>query len=258
MDPLQRLQKIIAAAGIASRRKAELLIKAGRVSVNGQIITTLGAKADVNRDHIKVDGKPVRPCERRAYILLNKPKGVISTVADPGGRIKVTDLIKAKGKLYPVGRLDYNTEGLILLTNDGEFARAVAAAGEAFPKVYRVKVRGIAQKAALERLRSGYRLKDGTQLAPCRIRLLGADKHTWLEIVLTQGRNREIRRMFEEVDHPVIKLRRTRIGFLTDEGLPVGCSRPLTPPEVARVLRLSDAHSQTPVRRPAVPKRANP
>jgi pseudouridine synthase len=238
METEERLQKIIAAAGIASRRKAELLIKEGRVSVNGHVVTTLGAKADASRDHIKVNGKLIRPAARKVYVLLNKPKGVICTGADPQGRSKVTDLVKVKERLYPVGRLDYNTEGLILLTNDGEFAKIVASAGEAFAKVYHVKVRGIPDESVLSRLRAGYRLPDGTQLAPSKIRVLREARHAWLEVTLTQGKNREIRRMFEAVDHPVLKLCRTRIGFLTGEKLPIGYSRFLTPREVARVLRL--------------------
>jgi 23S rRNA pseudouridine2605 synthase len=241
METQERLQKIIAAAGIASRRKAELLIQEGRVSVNGRVITTLGTKADASRDHIKVDGKRIRPPARKVYVLLNKPKGVICTRADPQGRTKVTDLVKVKERLYPVGRLDYNTEGLILLTNDGEFAKIVASAGEAFAKVYHVKVRGIPDESVLSRLRTGYRLPDGTQLAPSGIRVLGGARHAWLEVTLTQGKNQQIRRMFEAEDHLVIKLRRTRIGFLTDEGLPVGYSRFLTPREVSRALHLGRA-----------------
>jgi len=241
MEKLERLQKIIAAAGIASRRQAEELIKAGRVSVNGQVTAVLGAKADASHDHIKVDGKLIRPPVRKIYVLLNKPKGVVSTVADTHGRVKVTDLVKAKGKLFPVGRLDYNTEGLILLTNDGEFARIVASAGDAFPKVYEVKVRGIPDELALRRLRSGFRFPDGTRLAPCRIRTLRQDRHAWLEVTLIQGINREIRRMFEAIRHPVAKLRRTRIGIFTDAGLPVGRSRLLTPREVGHALRMGQA-----------------
>jgi 23S rRNA pseudouridine2605 synthase len=243
MDTEQRLQKIIGAAGIASRRKAELLIEAGRVTVNGKVITTLGAKADPNRDYIKVDGKLIHSDVRKAYVLLNKPKGVISAVSDPCGRIKVTDFIKGKEKLFPVGRLDYNTEGIILLTNDGEFSRIVAEAGDAFPKVYQLKVRGIPEESALNRLRAGIRLPDGTQLAPCKVRLLREDKHAWFEVTLTQGKNREIRRMFEAIQHPVAKLRRTRIGFFTDEGIKVGAYRLLTPREVTRVLRLGRGRS---------------
>jgi pseudouridine synthase len=199
---------------------------------------TLGAKADVHKDHIKVAGKLVHPPAHKSYVLLNKPRGVVSTVADPLGRVKVTDLVKAKGKLFPVGRLDCNTEGLILLTNDGEFAKIVASAGVRFPKVYEVKVRGIPNESALNRLRAGMRLSDGSELAPSKIRVLREDKHAWLEVTLTEGKNRQIRRMFEDVDHPVSKLRRTRIGFFTDAGLPVGASRPLHPAEIARVLRI--------------------
>jgi 23S rRNA pseudouridine2605 synthase len=238
MDTEERLQKIIAAAGIASRRKAELLIEAGRVTVNGQVVMTLGAKADVKRDHIKVDGKLIHPHARKVYVLLNKPKGVISTVADPGGRVKVTDLVKLKEKVFPVGRLDYSTEGIILLTNDGEFSKIVTDAGDAFPKVYHVKVRGVPDEVTLNRLRAGPRLPDGTKLAPCKIKVLREDKHAWLEVTLTQGKNREIRKMFDNVHHSVTKLRRTRIGFFTEAGLPVGSSRLLSPGEVARVFRL--------------------
>jgi 23S rRNA pseudouridine2605 synthase len=238
MRTKERLQKIIAAAGIASRRKAELLIAAGRVTINGKVVTRLGAQADVQQDYVKVDGKLIRPAARKHYVLLNKPKGVISTASDPLGRAKVTDYVRGTGKLFPVGRLDFNTEGIILLTNDGEFSRIVADAGDSFPKVYQLKVRGIPEESTLNRLRAGLRLPDGTQLAPAKIRVLREDKHAWLEVTLTQGKNREIRKMFEAVHHPVSKLRRTRIGFFTAAGLPVGASRPLTPAEVARVLRL--------------------
>jgi 23S rRNA pseudouridine2605 synthase len=241
MEKLDRLQKILAAAGLASRRQAEELIKAGRVSVNGRVVAQLGAKADASRDHIKVDGKLLGPPIRKVYVLLNKPRGVISTVADTRGRVKVTDLVKAKGRLFPVGRLDCNTEGVILLTNDGEFSRIVAAAGDAFPKVYQVKVRGIPDESVLKRLRCGLRLPDGTQLAPCRIRTLRRDRHAWLEVTLAQGVNREIRRMLEAVGHPVTKLRRTRIGMFTEAGLPVGCSRQLTPQEVRLAFRIGRA-----------------
>lgn len=234
----ERLQKIIAAAGITSRRKAELLIQAGRVTVNGRVINTLGSKADADADHIKVDGKLIQLRSRRLYVLLNKPRGVISTVSDPAGRAKVTDMVRVKEKLFPVGRLDCNTEGLILLSNDGEFAKTVTDAGDALPKVYQVKVRGIPDETALECLRSGSRLPDGTRLAPCKIRPLREEKHAWLEVTLTQGKNREIRKMFDAIQHPVVKLRRTRIGFLTAAGLPVGRFRYLTPREVARVLKL--------------------
>jgi 23S rRNA pseudouridine2605 synthase len=246
MDSQERLQKIIAAAGLASRRKAELLISEGRVTVNGQIVTQLGAKANPESDYIKVDGKLVRHSPKKIYILLNKPKQVISTVEDPEGRIKVTDLVDVHTKIYPVGRLDYNTEGLILLTNDGAFAKIVSAAGKHLPKVYHVKVRSTPDASSLERLRRGFRLRSGVELAPCRIVLLKDATNSWYEITLTQGKNRQIRDMFEEIGHPVSKLRRVRIGFLTDKGLAVGQYRRLTPGEVERIKTISDSGSRIP------------
>ncbi len=236
---MERLQKIIAAAGLASRRKAELLIQQGRVKVNGQIVMQLGAKADPERDHIKLDGKLIRKSPRKVYILLNKPKQVISSVADPQGRTKVTDLVESAAKLYPAGRLDYNTEGLMILTNDGEFSKIVAAAGKNLPKVYQAKVRSTPGAEELARLRKGMRLKDGVQLAPCKILSIKEGANSWYEVTLTQGRNRQIREMFDAVGHPVLKLRRVRIGFLTDEGLAVGQYRHLTAREVARVMRFA-------------------
>jgi 23S rRNA pseudouridine2605 synthase len=238
MDSQERLQKIIAAAGLASRRKAELLILEGRVTVNGQVVTQLGAKADPERDYIKVDGKLIRRDLRKIYLLLNKPRQVISSVADPEGRVKVTDLVDVHTKIYPVGRLDYNTEGLILLTNDGAFAKLVSAAGTHLPKIYHAKARSALDAASLERLRLGLRLKSGVQLARCKIVPIreGANSsNSWYEITLTQGKNRQIRDMFEEVGYPVSKLRRVRIGFLTDKGLAIGQYRNLTPSEVERI-----------------------
>jgi 23S rRNA pseudouridine2605 synthase len=238
MENSTRLQKIISAAGIASRRKAEVLILEGRVTLNGQIVTQLGTKADPARDHIKVDGKPIRKFPEKAYILLNKPRQVISTVADPQGRTRVVDLVQARTRLYPVGRLDYNSEGLILLTNDGEFSRIVSSAGDHLPKVYHVKVRSTPDEAALKRLRAGIRLKDGTRLAKCRVISLKEGNNSWYEVTLTQGKNRQIRDMFEEAGYRVLKLKRTRIGFLTDDKLPLGHYRYLAATEVARILRL--------------------
>ena len=235
----ERLQKIISAAGLASRRKAEQLIREGRVTVNGQVVTQLGAKADPSRDHIKVDGKLIHESRRKVYLLLNKPREVISSVADPQGRAKVTDLAGVKEKVYPVGRLDYNTEGLILLTNDGEFSSIVSAAGKHMPKVYHVKVRSAPEEAGLQRLRGGLRLKTGVQLAPCKIVPLKEGNNSWYEVTLTQGKNRQVRDMFEAIGHPVLKLRRVRIGFLTDHGLALGQYRHLSPFEVERILRLA-------------------
>jgi 23S rRNA pseudouridine2605 synthase len=232
----ERLQKIIATAGLASRRHAELIIQQGRVSVNGQIVTQLGAKADPQHDHIKVDGKLIHRLPEKIYLMLNKPKQVISSVADPEGRAKVTDLVDIKKRLYPVGRLDYNTEGLILLTNDGEFAKIVTAAGTHLPKVYHVKVRSTPEEPELIRLRKGLRLKTGEQLAPCKI--MPIKLGSWFEVTLTQGKNRQIRDMFKAIGCPVQKLRRISIGFLKSDGLAVGKYRHLTPQEVERILHL--------------------
>lgn len=239
MERAQRLQKIIAAAGLTSRRKAELLILQGRVTVNGRTVTQLGTKADPECDRIKVDGKPIRESRRKLYILLNKPRQVISSVSDPQGRSKVIDLVDVKQKIYPVGRLDYSTEGLILLTNDGEFSKIVASAGTHLPKVYQVKVRSTPAGSSLDKLREGLRLKGGVQLARCKIVPLKEGANSWYQVTLTQGKNRQIRQMFESVGHPVLKLRRIRIGFLSDRGLPVGRYRSLTPGEVERILRFS-------------------
>jgi len=238
MDGEERLQKIIAASGLTSRRKAEVLIQEGRVTVNGQIVTQLGAKADPQRDHIKVDGKAIGQAPKKIYILLNKPKQVISSVVDPQGRVKVTDLVNVSKKIYPVGRLDYNTEGLILLTNDGEFSKIVTAAGKHMPKVYHVKVRSTPTAAELRMLRDGLRLKSGVQFARCKVEPIKEAANSWYEVTLIQGKNRQIRDMFEAIDHPVVKLRRKRIGFLTDQGLGIGKHRHLTPLEVERILRL--------------------
>lgn len=239
----ERLQKIISASGIASRRKAEILIQQGRVTVNGRIVTELGSKAIPGRDHIKVDGKLIRGFPEKLYILLNKPRQVMSTVSDPQGRIKVIDLVDVPEKVYPVGRLDYNTEGLILLTNDGDFAKAAASAGGHLLKVYHVKVRSVPAERALNRLREGMRLPGGSQLARCRIRPLKEGNNSWFEVTLTQGKNRQIRDMFQAIGNPVMKLRRTKIGFLTDHGLAPGQFRSLTPGEVNRILRLGKENS---------------
>jgi 23S rRNA pseudouridine2605 synthase len=246
----ERLQKIISAAGIASRRHAEVLILAGKVSVNGKIVTELGTKADPETDHIKVDGKLIREFPEKVYILLNKPRQVMSTTSDPQGRTKVTDLVPSKIKLNPVGRLDYGTEGIILLTNDGAFLKCASAAGESLPKVYHVKVRSSPDDRTLARLRSGLVLKSGAHLGKCKIEPLRQANNTWLEVTLYQGINRQIREMFQQVGHPVMKLRRVKIGFLTDRGLAPGQFRPLTAQEVERVFRLTAAGRKKPQSQP--------
>ncbi len=232
----ERLQKLIAQAGVASRRAAEELIKAGEVAVNGQIVTELGTKADPEKDHIKVRGKLINlKLEQRSnvYVLVNKPKGYLSSASDPEGRKLVVDLVKGHGRLHPVGRLDFNTEGLIILTNDGEFTNKVAASKK-IPKVYHVKVKGIPTPVAINKLRRGVRLEDGFKTAPADIKVLKpTDKNGWYEVTLYEGHNQQIRKMFDSVGHSVVKLKRIAIGHVGDEGLRVGESRLLTKQEVA-------------------------
>ncbi len=237
-----RLQKLIAAAGIASRRHAEELITSGQVTVNGQVITELGTKADVERDHIKVRGKLINPLVTRReklYVLLNKPKGYLSSVSDPEGRPLVTQLLPASlGRLHPVGRLDFNTEGLLLLTNDGDFTNFITSARNRVEKVYEAKVKGLPSNAALERLRRGVTLDDGKKTAPATInKVAETASNAWFEVVLRQGLNQQIRRMFDLIGHSVVKLRRSRIGFLHDDSLRPGEWRLLEPHEVRRLMR---------------------
>ena len=238
----QRLQKLIAAAGIASRRHAEELIAAGRVTVNGEVVKELGTKADPDKDHIKVNGKLINPqlqSREKVYVLLNKPKGYLSSVSDPEGRPLVTELLPPSlGKIHPVGRLDFNTEGLLILTNDGDFTNYVTAARNRVEKVYEVKVKGVPTDSGIERLRRGITLEDGTRTAPAKITKLNETKtNAWYGVLLHQGRNQQVRRMFEVIGHSVLKLRRTRIGFLTDEDLKPGYWRHLAPGEVARMMK---------------------
>ena len=243
--PTERLQKIIAAAGIASRRKAEELITARRVEVNGQTVTELGSKADPERDHIRVDGKLLRGPERHLYLVLNKPKGYITAASDPEGRPTVLDLVRAGVRVYPVGRLDYASEGLLLLTNDGALAARLMHASSHVPKTYQVKVSGRPTEAELGKLRSGVVLppdlkhpraarKGSRKTAPAGIRMLRDAPNPWYEVTLIEGQNRQIRRMFKTVGHHVEKIKRVRYGPL-ELDLEPGAFRPLTPAEVARL-----------------------
>jgi len=233
----ERLQKILAHAGVASRRHAEEMITNGRVSVNGHIVTELGSKADALEDVIKVDGKKLRSPQRHVYILLHKPKNVMSTSSDPEDRPTVTEYVKGKVKerVYPIGRLDFASEGLIILTNDGEFTKFMTKAG-VIPKVYHVKVAGLPGERSLERLRRGTYI-DKERLAACEIKPLKSGDNPWFEVTLHQGRNQQIRRMFQAIGHPVEKLRRVRIGFLEDEKLRPGEWRFLSEHEVAKFKR---------------------
>jgi 23S rRNA pseudouridine2605 synthase len=232
----ERLQKLIAQAGIASRRAAEKLIEAGEVSVNGEIITALGTKANPETDHIKVGGKLINPKIARretVYILLNKPKGYLSSAADPEGRKLVIDLVPPKfGKLHPVGRLDYNTEGLIILTNDGNFTNRVASS-KSVPKIYEVKVKGLPNENAVNKLRRGVLLEDGFKTAPADIKeLKHTDNNGWYEVTLLEGHNQQIRKMFDAIGHSVVKLKRISIGHIKDDRIPVGAYRELDTDEV--------------------------
>ena len=249
----ERLQKLIAQAGIASRRAAEELIRNGDVVVNGEIVTELGTKADPEKDHIKVKGKLINPAlanRSDVYILLNKPKGYLSSAADPEGRKLVTDLVKGHGRLHPVGRLDYNTEGLIILTNDGDFTNYVASS-KAIPKVYEVKVKGMPTPVAINKLRRGVMLEDGYKTAPADIRELNhTDKNGWYEVTLHEGHNQQIRKMFDAIGHSVVKLKRIAIGSISDPYLKVGESRKLTAQEVAEVGRSAPVKRKAPLVKP--------
>jgi 23S rRNA pseudouridine2605 synthase len=238
--PSERLQKIIAAAGIASRRKAEELITQGLVSVNGQVITELGAKADATVDHIKVHGKLLQGAQRHATFLLHKPKGYVTTSVDPEGRPTVIDLMKEPGlRLYPVGRLDYASEGLLLMTNDGELANLLTKASSHVPKTYLVKVSGSPTEEALQKLRDGVRIPEGEgkagkyiKTSPARVSWYKRGENPWFEVTLIQGRNRQIRKMFEVVGHRVEKIKRVTYGPLQLD-VEAGKYRALTLREVA-------------------------
>ncbi|MBO0911892.1 MAG: rRNA pseudouridine synthase [Acidobacteria bacterium] len=268
--PSERLQKIIAARGIASRRSAEKLIASGAVSVNGQIVTELGTKADPERDHIRVRGKLLAAAEQHLlYLLMNKPRGYVTTVRDPEGRPTVMDLVHGiRGRVYPVGRLDYASEGLLLLTNDGELAHKLMKAASHVSKVYLVKVAGVPEPAGLEKIRRGLaipaearypgpkapdsanrrygndarnrskgrrsRHSERIRTAPAGVRLVREAENPWYEITLTEGRNRQIRRMFEEIGHHVEKIRRVRYGPLSLD-VPAGEFRRLTAAEIEKL-----------------------
>jgi 23S rRNA pseudouridine2605 synthase len=252
---LERLNKLIAQAGIASRRGADELIINGDVSVNGQIISEPGTKADAEKDHIKVHGKLINSKiakREKAYILLNKPKGYLSSAADPEGRKLVTDLIKGFGKLHPVGRLDYNTEGLIILTNDGDFTNLVSSS-KTIPKVYDVKVKGLPNDNAINKLRKGVRLDDGFKTAPAQIKdLKPTDKNGWYEVTLYEGHNQQIRKMFDSIGHSVVKLKRIAIGSINYDRLPVGAYRELDAEEVANIANPSKYRKPNPKSEPKV------
>lgn len=237
-----RLQKILSAAGVASRRTAETLIQQGRVTVNGGAVTELGTKADPERDDIRVDGRRVRPPARRRYILLNKPRGYITTRSDPQQRPTVIDLLARGGVreyVFPVGRLDYDSEGLLLLTSDGDLAARLTHPRHEIEREYEVRVRGVPDARDLARLSKGLAL-EGRRTAPARVRLekvLEAEhgQQAVLSFVLREGRNRQVRNMCDAIGHPVVRLQRVRIGPIADDRLRPGEFRDLTPAEIARL-----------------------
>jgi 23S rRNA pseudouridine2605 synthase len=233
-----RLQKLLAHAGIASRRACEQLILEGRVTVNGAVITELGTKADPERDHIKVDGKRVGSAEHLVYLAMNKPKNCVTTVNDPEGRPTVMDLLRGvKARVYPVGRLDYASEGLLLLTNDGEFAKRITSAANHVTKTYLVKTNGALTSDQEEKFREGVPL-GGKKTAPAGLKLIKRTENPWYEVRLIEGRQNQIRLMFKNFGRLVEKLRRVRVGFLELGSLPPGKFRHLTPAEVARFRKL--------------------
>ena len=227
----ERLQKVLARAGFGSRRAAEELIAAGRVAVDGETVH-LGRRVDPERDRITVDGIPVAVRSDLVYYLLNKPARVVTTARDPEGRRTVIELVPLEPRVFPVGRLDYETEGLLVLTNDGELAQLLSHPGHAVAKAYLAEVAGVPSRGTIRRLRDGIDLDDG-RTAPARVRLVQtAGDDAALELVIHEGRNRQVRRMCEAVGHPVRRLVRTRIGPVTDRRLAPGEWRPLRRREV--------------------------
>jgi pseudouridine synthase len=234
-----RLQKILSGAGVASRRTSETLITQGRVTVNGKAVTELGSKADPAIDDIRVDGRRIKPPSRLRYILLNKPRGYITSRSDPQQRPTVIDLLAKGGVreyIYPVGRLDYDSEGLLLLTSDGDLAARLTHPRHGVEREYEVVVRGVPEPRLVERLARGVPV-DGRRTAPATARLLrsfegNAGPQALLSLVIREGRNRQVRKMCESIGHPVVRLRRVRIGSITDDRLKPGEFRDLSPREI--------------------------
>lgn len=258
---LERLQKIIAHAGFASRREAEVMMREGRVTVNGRVVTELGTRANAASDHIKVDGKLITRAEPHRYIILYKPKEVMTTVEDPQGRKTVIDLIRGvRERIYPVGRLDFHSEGLVLLTNDGDLAYKVSHPTNGSVKTYHVKVRGVPEERLVDKLQRGITI-DGKRTLPCeigRMKTTGRNDdegNSWFEVKLKEGRTQQIRKMFQAVGHPVSKLKRVAIGPIADPQLTPGHWRELTKYEVKMLATLKDLPPKKPRRVRATPVR---
>jgi 23S rRNA pseudouridine2605 synthase len=242
--PEDRLQKILSQAGIASRRKSEELIQAGRVTVNGAVITELGSKADLDRDHIKVDNKLLRAPKHHIYLALNKPKGCVTTVSDPEGRPTIMHLLRGvKERVFPVGRLDYNSEGLLIMTNDGEFAHRITAPATHMLKTYVVKVTGPLTVEQEKEFQEGISL-HGKRTAPAQLKRIKAGTNPWYEVRLAEGRQNQIRIMFKHFGRLVEKLRRVKIGFLELDVAP-GRYRALTPREVERFRKMMKMETES-------------
>jgi 23S rRNA pseudouridine2605 synthase len=231
----KRLQKILSEIGIASRRRAEELIIEGRVTVNGRT-AILGMKADPDRDHVKFDGKLIARPEPKVYLILNKPRSVVTSLRDPEGRPTVKDYLKGvKYRVFPVGRLDYDSEGLLLLTNDGDFAQAILHPSKKIAKSYLIKVKGSPEEEDIKKLRVGIKLEDGIT-APAKLqKIRSTENNIWLEITIHEGRKRQIRRMLEQIGHPVLKLKRIRINGIELGDLKPGEYRYLKPAEISKM-----------------------
>ena len=236
-----RLQKLIAGTGIASRRKAETLITAGRVTVNGKVVTELGTKVDPGRDHVKVDGRHLSAAQPFVYLLLNKPKHVMSTLDDPGGRPTVKDFLRGVSvRVFPVGRLDFDSEGLMLLTNNGDLAQALLHPRYHVPKTYLIKVKGVLTDDKIIQLERGVRLEDGMTGPAMVKKVRKVEANSWLEITIREGRKHQVKRMLESVGHPVIKLVRVRMGSLSLGDLAPGEFRFLTDREANQLREVVD------------------
>jgi 23S rRNA pseudouridine2605 synthase len=256
-----RLQKLIAGTGLASRRKAEGLIAAGRVMVNGKTVTELGTKVDPTRDHVKIDGKHLSAAQPFVYLMLNKPKNVVSTLDDPGGRTTVKDYLRGVSvRVFPVGRLDFDSEGLMLLTNHGDLAQAMLHPRYHVPKTYLIKVKGVLTDEDIRNLERGVKLDDG-MTSPAQVKKVRkVEANSWLEITIREGRKHQVKRMLESVGHPVIKLLRIRMGSLALGDLQPGEFRFLTDREAnalrqlvdERVAAAEDAPASSAPRRPEV------
>jgi len=251
-----RLQKILSRSGVASRRRAEEMIRDGRVTLNGERVTEMGLVADPAVDTVCVDGRPLRVAAPTRVLAVYKPRGMVTTLSDPQGRPTIAELLPRGERLFPVGRLDFHSEGLLLLTNDGDLAYGILRPGSGVTKTYHVKVRGVPGASELARFARGLPL-EGRRTLPARVKLLRSTRegNAWIEVVLQEGRRNQIRRMFQMLGHPVQRLRRVRVGPIDLGDLKPGSRRELTPSEVARIA----AVRRDPGRGPEVrPRRRRP